>query len=113
MQKHARSKCLFSPLLRAGFRISYQPFHSHRALARCQVGNRSANRFNGFLVWAADVTPTQSTTSVFSSAEAETVKTVSRFLTSFDTGLKPGVNEMSQFLTFGAKPLAPDSKTVA
>jgi hypothetical protein len=71
--------------------------------------------FQRFLVWAADINPTQSTASVFS-AEEETVKTVSHFLSSFVTGLKPGVNEMSQFLTWGQsrgeedKPGEPDVK---
>jgi hypothetical protein len=36
-------------------------------------------------------------------AEEETVKTVSRFLSSFDTGLKPGVNE--RVTAFKAKAL--------
>ena len=35
----------------------------------------------------------------------KTVETVPLFLSSFDTGLKPGVNEMSQFPVFQKMPL--------
>ena len=47
-------------------------------------------------------------------SEEESVKTVSRFLSPFATGLKPGVNEMSRFSGFwGNAPAAESVSTMA